>query len=555
MDAGRSGGGKPTDILPAGAVIAGKYRVERALGAGAMGAVFVAVHTGTGRKVALKVVTGEIAREDLVARFQREARAAGVIETQHITQVLDTGVDQATGLPFLVMELLQGEDVQQLLKRNGPLPPDLALRIVAQACLGLQKAHEANVVHRDIKPANLFLARRDAGEIIIKLLDFGIAKVMMEHSQDAEGASMTRTGSMLGSPLYMSPEQARGVKDIDHRADVWSLGIVLYQALSGKTPYHHITALGELIIAICSIPPQPIQEIAPWVPRDVAAIVHWALRIDRNERFQSAQAMFQAVRALLPYGWNIGDEMIVPLSDAQRMQRETALSTSQMNGPAPVGVPTGRHLAASQIGSGSLAPPPVVAGARTIDPATTTSALTQSQVAGATSSSKVPLIAAAVVALGILAGGGVYFVAGSPKPPTDTTTQAALPAPQPTVAPTAAPTVAPAAPVVEERRVKLVVLPMDASVEIDGQPVTVKDGIVELSGGLGVTRSVRVFKGGSETIEDVAITDMGPLPPKVELTLKRVPGKPGTPGQPGTPTQPPGHPTTTPAPGIKDRFE
>ena len=202
------------------------------------------------------MITGQLAQDPgLVSRFQREARAAGAIDTKHITQVLDTGIDRDSELPFMVMEFLSGQDLQQFLKKSGPIAPDLALRIVAQSCLGLQKAHEAGVVHRDIKPANLFLARSD-GEVIVKILDFGIAKVQMDQAQETESAGLTRTGNMLGSPLSMSPEQARGSKNIDHRADLWSLGAALYQALSGRTPYQHITALGELIIAICSDPPR-----------------------------------------------------------------------------------------------------------------------------------------------------------------------------------------------------------------------------------------------------------------------------------------------------------
>src|SRR5262249_24458096 len=154
----------------------------------------------------------------------------------------DAGTDAETCLPFLVMEYLEGEDVQHLIKRLGPLSPDLALRIVAQACLGLDRAHEARIIHRDIKPANFFLAKAGfdthPAQRVVKLLDFGIAKIAPDPSYDSgETAGLTRTGSMLGSPLYMSPEQARGHKDIDRRADVWSMGVVLYQALTGRTPH------------------------------------------------------------------------------------------------------------------------------------------------------------------------------------------------------------------------------------------------------------------------------------------------------------------------------
>src|SRR5690349_17806913 len=142
-----------------GTIIEGRYQILRRLGEGGMGAVYEAMHTGTGGRVALKVITGELAQNpEIVARFQREARAAGVIDTQYVTKVSDTGVDRATGMPFLVMELLVGQALDNFLNGTGPIAPDLALRIVAQACIGLQKAHDAQIVHRDIKPANIFLA-------------------------------------------------------------------------------------------------------------------------------------------------------------------------------------------------------------------------------------------------------------------------------------------------------------------------------------------------------------------------------------------------------------
>jgi eukaryotic-like serine/threonine-protein kinase len=167
-------------------VIDQKYQVVRLLGKGGMGAVYEARHVGTGRRVAVKVILNENGlpqHVDVLARFQREARAAGAIESMHITQVLDTGVDPRGGHPYLVMEYLAGEDLHQTLERLGPLSPDLALRIAVQACLGLAKAHEGGVVHRDIKPANIFLARQDAGQIWVKLLDFGIAKAKMAASK------------------------------------------------------------------------------------------------------------------------------------------------------------------------------------------------------------------------------------------------------------------------------------------------------------------------------------------------------------------------------------
>jgi cytochrome c peroxidase len=301
-----------------GNTIDDKYRIVRMLGEGGMGAVYEAIHTGTGRRVAVKVINNEgLLSESAVARFEREARAAGGIESDQIVQVLDIGKDAGSGLPYLVMELLAGEDVNELLERLGPLAPNVALRIVAQACLGLHKAHGARVVHRDIKPANLFLAQRGEGERVVKLLDFGIAKIKMEQGIAADG-SLTNTSALVGSPLFMSPEQARGHKDIDFRTDVWSLGVVLYKLLTGRTPYEHMDALGELILAICSEPAQPVQDFAPWVPEEVAAVVRRALQIHRADRFQSAAEMLDALRPLLAGGFAIHDAMLVPMTDAER---------------------------------------------------------------------------------------------------------------------------------------------------------------------------------------------------------------------------------------------
>jgi serine/threonine-protein kinase len=301
-------------------IIDGKYQLVQKLGEGGMGAVYEARHRGTGRRVAVKLIAGaSLAKNpEVVGRFQREAMASGAIESQYIAQVLDTGIDPPTGSPYTVMELLVGEDLEHAIRRIGPLPPDLALRIILQACLGLKKAHESGVVHRDIKPANLFLAKREDGDIVVKLLDFGIAKVKQDQLSSSENAGLTRTGAMLGSPLYMSPEQARGKKDIDHRTDIWSLGVVLYEALSGTTPHGHVDTLGELILQICSTPPRHVQELAPWTPTAVAGIVHKALALDPAQRYASTADMIAAIRAELPSGNSVTDAMFVPLSPETR---------------------------------------------------------------------------------------------------------------------------------------------------------------------------------------------------------------------------------------------
>jgi serine/threonine-protein kinase len=286
-------------VLVQGQVIAGKYEIGERLGQGGMGAVFEAKHLGTGGRVAIKLIGQLELRDDIKARFAREARAAGAIESMYIVRVFDAGIDHGTGMPYLVMDRLRGEDLAKLLSRVGPLGQGVALRIAAQACLGLAKAHAAGVIHRDIKPANLFLADGDAGEVVVKILDFGVAKLKSEQmrASASDDAALTTTGTMLGSPHYMSPEQAESNKAIDHRSDIWSLGVVLYKALTGRTPHAGLDAI-KVLVANCTVSAPPPRDVAPWIAPEVAAIVARALRIDPAARFQSAMEMHDAIRAL-----------------------------------------------------------------------------------------------------------------------------------------------------------------------------------------------------------------------------------------------------------------
>lgn len=309
-----------------GELLDGKYEIVRLIGEGGMGAVYCARHASTGREVAVKVISSEaIARDEvLVARFEREAQAAAKVLSPHIVEILDAGHDSKSGHPYMVMEILSGESVHQLFKRLGPLPPALAVRIAVQTCMGLEKAHGAGVVHRDIKPANLFMTEADGDGRIVKLLDFGVAKFKMDQATDTDNQSLTRTGSMLGSPMYMSPEQARGLKTIDHRADVWSLGVVLYQLLSGRTPHQDIDGLGELIITICSEEPERMSEHAPWVHPNLVDVVHGALKLAPDKRFQSAAEFRVALEQSLDSDWHIHKSMAVALTEEEKAARPEA---------------------------------------------------------------------------------------------------------------------------------------------------------------------------------------------------------------------------------------
>jgi serine/threonine-protein kinase len=308
-EAARSAGAAPKSLI--GATLDRKYEILGLLGEGGMGSVYLARHVGTSRRVAVKLI-----RPDKIAaggaaesRFRREARAAAAIRSPHIVEILDAGTDDGTGLLYLVMERLSGEDLQHLLDRVGALPYEVALRVAGQALAGLAKAHDAGIVHRDIKPANLFLAREDDGAITVKVLDFGVAKVRADPLRALDTMSLTDTGGFVGSPLYMSPEQVQSSKDVDARADVWSLGSVLYAAVAGRAPHEGIASLGKLVVTICGIPAPPLCDLAPGVPEEVAAVVHRALAIDPAERWSSASTMLEAIGALSLGGVVLREEM------------------------------------------------------------------------------------------------------------------------------------------------------------------------------------------------------------------------------------------------------
>jgi eukaryotic-like serine/threonine-protein kinase len=296
-----------------GEILDRKYKLLRLLGEGGMGSVFEAQHQGTLRRVAVKVMKSPVVdpSSEMLSRFRREAKAAGAIESPHIVQILDTGADQKTGALYLVMEHLLGEDLHHLIQRIGPLAPDIGLRIAGQALLGLRAAHEAGIVHRDIKPANLFLARQRDGELTVKLLDFGLAKILADPEFIPHTTDLTDQNSIMGTPIYLSPEQLQSSKDVDARTDLWSLGSALYCALAGKAPYEHISAPFRLVIAICTSPPRPLREYAPWVTPEVAEIVHRALARKPDDRYPSAAAMLEALRPHIPGDFALRAEMFV----------------------------------------------------------------------------------------------------------------------------------------------------------------------------------------------------------------------------------------------------
>ena len=225
------GEGSLSSELSAGVVFADRYRVERRLAAGGMGAVYEVIHIETNRRRALKVLHAKFLQSEiLLHRFRQEARVASEIDSEHIVDIYDAGVDVATNMPFLVMELLRGEDLRARVRRDGPMPADEVIRCLYETCLALEKTHQANIVHRDLKPDNLFLCEREHAPPRIKVLDFGIAKII------AEGVTETQVTQSLGTPLYMAPEQFSMNCSVSPATDIFALGLIAYTMLVGK-PY------------------------------------------------------------------------------------------------------------------------------------------------------------------------------------------------------------------------------------------------------------------------------------------------------------------------------
>jgi serine/threonine-protein kinase len=265
-------------------LVGGKYRIVRFLASGGMGSVYEAQHTVVRRRFAVKFLHHELAlRRELLARFQLEAEAAGALESEHVAAAVDFGI-ASDGAPYIVLEYLVGESLEHLLERDGCLPIERATNLVQQACRGVQAAHASGIVHRDLKPHNLFVCRREDGTDLVKVLDFGVAKLeFLEKS----GAA-TRTGTVLGTPSYMSPEQARGEKNVDHLSDVYALGAILYELLSGKKP-HPGESHNAILHHIATQPPLPLAESE--LPAALVAVVERALAGAASERPASAEEL------------------------------------------------------------------------------------------------------------------------------------------------------------------------------------------------------------------------------------------------------------------------
>src|SRR3954468_7998248 len=290
-----------------GAVLADRYQIVRRIGEGGMGAVYEAKHTVIGKRVAVKVLLEKfLAKSDFVARLLQEARLASSIGHEHIVDVTDFGTT-TDGRSFVVMEFLDGESLAELAMREAPLPIERSLGIARQVASALGAAHAKGIYHRDVKPENIYLVKRGDADFV-KVVDFGISKAVKPGGDEGgEGYRLTHTGLLLGTPLYMSPEQARGEEDLDHRCDIWALGVLLYECLTGEVPFRANNYLG-IISQVLTHDPTPPSKLRPelGISGAVEAVVMRAMAKDRARRYQTMAEVERDLERLLAGDQNVG---------------------------------------------------------------------------------------------------------------------------------------------------------------------------------------------------------------------------------------------------------
>jgi len=405
-----------------GDVVGGKFRVEGVLGAGGMGVVLVARHLQLGQKVAIKILRRDFAASpEAVGRFLREARTAVNLQSAHVVRVMDVGTLD-DGLPYMVMEHLTGTDLNELLHQRHMLPVEEAVDYVLQGMEAVAEAHTLGLVHRDLKPANLFLTTRPDGSGLVKVLDFGISKATETGTDGARDPSLTATSAVMGSPMYMSPEQLRSSKNVDTRTDIWALGVILYELVSGRFPFEDETVTG-LCARIAADPPVPLHEHRADVPAAFEAVVSRCLSKNMKDRPQTVGELATALR---------------PFASAE--QQHAVDRIARIGGPPRSGQGSLPEALASSSGTHGVVS--VAGGVRsTTGFADTVGATSQATLARKARFTPTMLVGAGALAAALL-GGGLFLALRSPS-----TTVVAPPAPA-TTAPSATASTPPVDPVV-----------------------------------------------------------------------------------------------------------
>jgi serine/threonine-protein kinase len=409
-----------------GQTLAGKYLVEEVLGVGGMGVVVAAKHLQLEQRVAIKyLLPAALLNPEVVERFAREARAAAKIRGEHVARVIDVGQFE-DGAPYMVMEHLEGHDLAKHLETHGPLPIEDAIRFLLETCEALAEAHAAKIVHRDLKPSNLFLATQPDKSAIIKVLDFGISK-----TGDAPSAALTKTSALMGTAFYMSPEQLTSPKGVDHRSDIWALGVILYELLAGRPPFIG-ESVPEIIGAILTNEPDGIRTLRAEVPLGLELVIAKCMQSKAAHRYQNVAEL---AAALGPYA-HVRDRLSIDITArvlgepvpatatsspelgkatllvaAAAEQKQTSAAMVAQPAPTQHGLPSATSQVAQQLPSVPPPSAPVAVGA------VTTHGMSTSQITTKPKRTPTPLIAAAVGIVVVLgaAAAGLKLAGGNAK--------------------------------------------------------------------------------------------------------------------------------------------
>ena len=444
-----------TSTPNAGQILAGKYLVEEVLGVGGMGVVVAAKHIQLDQKVAIKyLLPAALLNQEVVERFAREARAAAKIRGEHVARVIDVGQFD-DGAPYMIMEHLEGHDLAKHLELHGPLPIEDAIRYLLETCEALAEAHGAKIVHRDLKPSNMFLATQPDRSTIIKVLDFGISK-----TGDAPAAALTKTSALMGTCFYMSPEQLTNPKGVDHRSDIWSLGVILYELLAGRQPFLG-ESVPEIIGGILSNQPDGIRTLRPEVPFGLEVVIGKCMQSKAGDRYQSVA---QLAAALGPFAHArdrqsveitarvLGESLKPPAITASSSKDASTATIMTSSSPNLLTGPTLPPLTGDTASQGSSpvdeVVPTTTSGSGATGPAVpavTTHALATSAITDKPKRSPVPMVAGAALVVLALVGGGLFAMKGKggdvpALPAAASTGLVAAPPSTPAAVPTALPT-------------------------------------------------------------------------------------------------------------------